>query len=98
MLPATSWCLFPQRACLVSAHALGAPILTIAVLNMPRGKALMRQIGVFIVGNLLCATAPGAMLMAARIATAFCNGAFFGIGSVEQQDLSRPTAAPRPSR
>ena len=58
---------------------------------MPRKKALMSLIGVFIVGNLLCAIAPGYwMLMAARIVTAFCHGAFFGIGSVVAADLVAP--------
>src|SRR6202011_2429085 len=56
-----------------------------------RKKALMNLIGVFIVGNLLCAIAPGyAVLMAARVVTAFCHGAFFGIGSVVAADLVPP--------
>jgi DHA1 family inner membrane transport protein len=58
---------------------------------MPRKKALMSLIGVFIVGNLLCAVAPGyGVLMAARIVTAFCHGAFFGIGSVVAAGLVAP--------
>src|SRR6202011_1365341 len=56
-----------------------------------RKKALMNLIGVFIVGNLLCAIAPGyAVLMAARVVTAFCHGAFFGIGSVVAAGLVAP--------
>jgi DHA1 family inner membrane transport protein len=51
----------------------------------------MSLIGVFIVGNLLCAIAPGYwVLMGARIVTAFCHGAFFGIGSVVAADLVAP--------
>ena len=85
----------PAAGMLVSAYALGvtigAPIVAIAVANMPRKKALMSLIGVFIVGNLLCAVAPGyAVLMAARIVTAFCHGAFFGIGSVVAAGLVAP--------
>ncbi|NML99192.1 MFS transporter [Paraburkholderia sp. RP-4-7] len=85
----------PAAGMLVSAYALGvtigAPIVAIAVANMPRKKALMSLIGVFIVGNLLCAIAPGyAVLMAARIVTAFCHGAFFGIGSVVAAGLVAP--------
>jgi DHA1 family inner membrane transport protein len=39
-------------------------------------------------GNLLCAIAPSyALLMAARVLTALCHGAFFGIGSVVAADL-----------
>ncbi|WP_042299643.1 MFS transporter [Paraburkholderia kururiensis] len=85
----------PAAGMLVSAYALGvtigAPIVAIAVANMPRKQALMRLIGIFIVGNLLCAIAPGyAVLMAARIVTAFCHGAFFGIGSVVAAGLVAP--------
>ncbi|GAB6846448.1 MFS transporter [Paraburkholderia kururiensis] len=85
----------PAAGMLVSAYALGvtigAPIVAIVVANMPRKQALMRLIGIFIVGNLLCAIAPGyAVLMAARIVTAFCHGAFFGIGSVVAAGLVAP--------
>ncbi|RFU46245.1 MFS transporter [Paraburkholderia sp. DHOC27] len=85
----------PAAGMLVSAYALGvtigAPIVAIAVANMPRKKALMSLIGVFIVGNLLCAIAPHyAVLMLARIVTAFCHGAFFGIGSVVAAGLVAP--------
>jgi DHA1 family inner membrane transport protein len=85
----------PAAGMLVSAYALGvtigAPIVAVAVANMPRKKALMSLIGVFIVGNLLCAIAPNyAVLMAARIFTAFCHGAFFGIGSVVAAGLVAP--------
>ncbi len=85
----------PAAGMLVSAYALGvtigAPIVAIAVANMPRKKALMSLIGVFIVGNLLCALAPNyAVLLAARVVTAFCHGAFFGIGSVVAAGLVAP--------
>jgi len=51
-------------------------------------------LGVFIVGNLLCAIAPGYwILMGARIVTAFCHGAFFGIGSVVAAGLVAPEKA-----
>ncbi|HTH59681.1 MAG TPA: MFS transporter [Paraburkholderia sp.] len=85
----------PAAGMLVSAYALGvtigAPIVAIAIANVPRKQALMRLIGIFIVGNLLCALAPSyAVLMAARIVTAFCHGAFFGIGSVVAAGLVAP--------
>ncbi|HLX01712.1 MAG TPA: MFS transporter [Trinickia sp.] len=85
----------PAAGMLVSGYALGvtigAPILAIATARMPRKKALMNLIGVFIVGNLLCAVAPHyAVLMAARVVTAFCHGAFFGIGSVVAAGLVAP--------
>lgn len=85
----------PAAGMLVSAYALGvtigAPIVAIAIANVPRKAALMRLIGIFIVGNLLCALAPTySILMAARIVTAFCHGAFFGIGSVVAAGLVAP--------
>jgi Arabinose efflux permease len=86
-----------------SAYALGvtigAPIVAIAVANMPRKKALMSLIGVFIVGNLLCAIAPGyAVLMAARIVTAFCHGRSSVSVRWSRPVWSRRTVARRPSR
>jgi DHA1 family inner membrane transport protein len=51
----------------------------------------MSLIGLFILGNLLCALAPGyTLLMIARVITAFCHGAFFGIGSVVAAGLVPP--------
>lgn len=45
-------------------------------------------IGLFAVGNLSCALAPSyALLMTARIVTAFAHGAFFGIAAVVARDL-----------
>ena len=70
----------PAAGMLVSGYALGvtvgAPILAVVTAKMPRKKALMSLIGVFIVGNLLCALAPNYwVLMGARMVTAFCHGA-----------------------
>src|ERR1700679_3204334 len=85
----------PAAGMLVSGYALGvtigAPILAIVTAKMPRKKALMSLMGVFIVGNLLCAVAPGYwMLIAARVLTAFCNGPFFGFGWGVPADLVAP--------
>ncbi|AJX32937.1 MFS transporter [Burkholderia oklahomensis] len=85
----------PAAGMLVSGYALGvtigAPILAVVTAKMPRKAALLALIGVFIVGNLFCAVAPGyATLMIARVVTAFCHGAFFGIGSVVASSLVAP--------
>jgi MFS transporter, DHA1 family, inner membrane transport protein len=77
----------PHAGLLVTGYALsvafGSPFLAIATANMERRKALLLLIGIFILGNLLCALAPNyALLMVARIATALCHGAFFGLGAV----------------
>jgi DHA1 family inner membrane transport protein len=77
----------PKAGLLVSGYALGvvfgAPILAMATSRLDRRRALLLLIGIFILGNFLCAVAPSyGLLMGARIATAFCHGAFFGLGSV----------------
>jgi DHA1 family inner membrane transport protein len=77
----------PQAGLLVTGYALsvafGSPFLAVATATMDRRKALLLLIGIFILGNLLCALAPNyALLMAARIVTALCHGAFFGLGAV----------------
>lgn len=82
----------PGAGLLVTGYALGvvvgAPILAIATARVPRKTALLGLIGVFILGNLLCALAGDYwLLMAARVVTAFSHGAFFGIGSVVAADL-----------
>jgi DHA1 family inner membrane transport protein len=82
----------PQAGLLVTGYALGvvigAPILAIATARLPRKTALLALIGTYALGNLLCAIAPSyALLMAARVLTALCHGAFFGIGSVVAAEL-----------
>jgi DHA1 family inner membrane transport protein len=77
----------PQAGLLVTGYALsvafGSPFLAVATARMDRRSALLLLTGVFILGNLLCALAPNySLLMAARIVTALCHGAFFGLGSV----------------
>jgi DHA1 family inner membrane transport protein len=83
----------PAAGMLVSGYALGvaagAPVLAIVTAKWPRKQALIGLMGLFIVGNVLCAMAPNyAMLMIARVVTAFCHAAFFGIGSVVAADLA----------
>jgi len=77
----------PQAGLLVSGYALGvvfgAPILAVATARLDRRRALLLLIGIFILGNCLCAIAPSyALLMGARIVTEFSHGAFFGLGAV----------------
>jgi DHA1 family inner membrane transport protein len=82
----------PSAGLLVTGYAMGvvigAPILAMATARLPRRAALLGLIATYAVGNLLCAVAPSyALLMAARVLTALCHGAFFGIGSVVAADL-----------
>ena len=85
----------PVAGLLVTGYALGvvfgAPIVAAAVIRVPRKPALLGMVGMFIIGNVLCALAPNYfVLLLARIVTAFCHGAFFGIGSVVAADLVAP--------
>ncbi|MFC0219275.1 DHA1 family inner membrane transport protein [Pseudochelatococcus lubricantis] len=77
----------PAAGHLVSGYALGvvvgAPIVAIATNGLPRKATLIALTCVFIFGNVLCAIAPSYwLLMGARVVTAFCHGAYFGIGAV----------------
>jgi DHA1 family inner membrane transport protein len=82
----------PSAGLLVSGYALGvalgAPLLAALTSRMPRKLALQLLMGVFIVGNVLCALASNyAMLMVARVVTSFAHGSFFGIGAVVAASL-----------
>jgi len=82
----------PGAGWLVTGYALGvaigAPFMALATAHWPRKRALLALMGIFIVGNLLCAMATGyGMLMLARVVTALCHGAFFGIGAVVAASL-----------
>ncbi|SOQ07005.1 MFS transporter [Pseudomonas syringae group genomosp. 3] len=77
----------PGAGWLVTGYALGvavgAPFMAMATAKLPRKAALVTLMGIFIIGNLLCALASDYnVLMFARVVTALCHGAFFGIGSV----------------
>ncbi|HZG21498.1 MAG TPA: MFS transporter [Herbaspirillum sp.] len=85
----------PAAGMLVSGYALGvaagAPILAILTAKWPRKQALVGLMCLFILGNVLCAVAPNyGFLMVARVVTAFCHAAFFGIGSVVAAELVAP--------
>ncbi|MDY0881232.1 MFS transporter [Dongia soli] len=90
----------PAAGLLVTGYALGvvvgAPIMAMITNRLPRKTTLIGLTCVFIIGNLLCAIAPTyGFLMAARVVTAFCHGAFFGIGAVVAADLVPPTQRAR---
>ena len=82
----------PAAGMLVSGYAIGvtigAPVLAVLTARWPRKKALIALMALFIVGNVLCALAPSyRFLMSARVVTAFCHAAFFGIGAVVASGL-----------
>jgi DHA1 family inner membrane transport protein len=85
----------PQAGLLVSGYALGvlggAPLMIIPTSGWNRKTLLLALMGLFTLGNGLSAIAPGyGVLMLARLVTALCHGAFFGVGSVVAGKLAGP--------
>ncbi len=77
----------PKAGLLVSGYAisvtLGSPVVALLLSRLDRKRALLILMGIFLLGNALCALAPTySLLLCARILTALCHGAFFGIGSI----------------
>lgn len=77
----------PKAGTLVTAYALsvtlGSPFVALLASRWERRRALVFLMGMFVVGNALCALAPNhPLLLSARILTALSHGAFFGIGSI----------------
>jgi DHA1 family inner membrane transport protein len=85
----------PRAGLLVTGYALGVafggPLVAALTTGMPRRRALLALMGIFVLGNLFCALAPSySLLRAARIVTALCHGAFFGVGAVVAAALVVP--------
>lgn len=85
----------PSAGWLISGYALGvaigAPIMALLTARLPRKKTLLLLMTIFIVGNLMCALGYSyGFLMLARVITALCHGAFFGIGAVVAANLVAP--------
>jgi DHA1 family inner membrane transport protein len=85
----------PRAGLLVTGYALGVviggPLLALATAKADRRKALLLLIGIFILGNALCALAPNyGLLMAARVVTAICHATFFGLGAVVAASIVPP--------
>ena len=86
----------PSAGWLISGYALGvaigAPIMALLTAKLPRKRTLTLLMIIFIIGNVLCALAyTYNLLMLARVVTALCHGAFFGIGSVVAASLVAPS-------
>lgn len=82
----------PSAGMIITAYAagvvIGAPIMAVLTNGRPRKPALLALMAIFVAGNLFCAVAPGyELLIAARIVTAFCHAAFFGIAAIVAADL-----------
>ncbi|MER6118929.1 MFS transporter [Streptomyces sp. NPDC001743] len=85
----------PTAGFLVTGYALGvvigAPLMTLLGTKVSRKRMLMILMALFVIGNIVSATAPvfGVML-AGRVIASLAHGAFFGIGSVVAADLVAP--------
>src|SRR5258708_11952757 len=85
----------PSAGLLVSGYALGvaagAPLLAAITARWPPKATLITLMGVFVVGSLVSAVAPGyGVLMAGRVVASFAHGSFFGLGAVVAAGLVPP--------
>lgn len=90
----------PQAGNLVSAYALGvvvgAPVLTGVGARLPHKRLLLLLTGLFVIGNVASAVAPGfGTLFAARFLAGLPHGALFGVGAVVASRLVAPERAAR---
>ncbi|MGC4938449.1 MFS transporter [Kribbella sp. DT2] len=86
-IPAAGW--------LITGYALsvavGALPMTALGNRMRRKQLLLLLMAIFVAGNILSALAPSyGVMMAGRVVTALCHGAFFGVGAVVASDLVKP--------
>jgi DHA1 family inner membrane transport protein len=77
----------PTAGLLVTGYAagvaVGGPLLGLLTNRLPLKPAIMGVMGIFALGQLLCALAPSyALLLAARLVSACGHGVFFGVASV----------------
>lgn len=86
----------PVAGWFVSAYALGvmvgAPLMTLAGIRVPRRQMLVLLMALFVVGNLVTAVSAGfGAVLVGRVVTSFTHGAFFGLGSVVAAGLVPPS-------
>ncbi|MBK1789295.1 MFS transporter [Prauserella cavernicola] len=82
----------PAAGYLISGYALGvvvgAPLLTVLAVRLPRKTMLMAMMGLFIAGNTLFALSPNHELgVLFRFLAGLPHGAFFGAGAVVASSL-----------
>ncbi|MER7704519.1 MFS transporter [Kitasatospora sp. NPDC097605] len=85
----------PQIGYLITAFSVamsfGGPFLTVSLLRMRQKRALMLLFAIFLVGNLLAATASGyPVMLVARVVSGVAAQAFFGISISLCVQLARP--------
>ncbi len=85
----------PAAGLLVSAYAvgvlIGAPLMTLATVKIPRRYLLIGLMAIFTLGNLMSAVASDYLsLLLARVVTSLNHGAFFGVGAVVAASVVPP--------
>ncbi len=85
----------PTAGLLISGYALsvafGSPFVAALLSSVPRRRALLILMLLFLAGDVACAVAPGfRFMMIARIVTALAHGAFFGIASIVAAEIAVP--------
>ncbi|MEU2248278.1 MFS transporter [Streptomyces sp. NPDC019224] len=85
----------PAAGFLATGYALGvvlgAPLMTVLGTKVSRKRMLMILMGLFIIGNVVTATAPVFEVMViGRVIASLAHGAFFGIGAVVAAGLVTP--------
>ncbi|GGQ31299.1 MFS transporter [Streptosporangium pseudovulgare] len=75
---------------------IGAPLMAMLTLRLPRRLTLMLALGVFAVGHLVVAVGSGfAVLLGARFVTALAAGAFWAVANVAAGRAAGPAAGSR---
>ena len=90
----------PAAGNLVTVYAMGVviggPLAVAFTIRWPRKLTLLVLMGIFTLGNALCALAPNyELLAAARVFSALSHGSFFGIGAVVAFYLAPPGQSSR---
>lgn len=80
---------------LVSGYALaivvGGPLVTLATSRLPRKPLLVGLLALFVVGNVLAATAPGyGVLMTARVISALSHCTLFALSLIAAAEIAGP--------
>ncbi|MEV1082820.1 MFS transporter [Streptomyces sp. NPDC050211] len=89
-----------QAGLLITAFAagmiVGAPLMAIATLRLPRRSTLILALVVFALGHTVAALSSSfAVVLAARVVTALATGAFWCIGAVVATTAAGPAATSR---
>jgi DHA1 family chloramphenicol resistance protein-like MFS transporter len=85
----------PRAGLLISVYAIamviGAPVLTVLTLRMPRRATLLAALALFVAGQVLGALAADyRVLLVARVVTAIATGTFWGVAAAVVVSLVDP--------